>query len=524
MMTLTNLYLTLALIWVPLSLFAHVSHKYLLWSPRLLLKMNYFVLGATGLLVVFINQLRQYQMPPLNVDLERVPALLESSSTLQTVTAAANAYVISRLPVFSWWSFVQISVGILVALGVFGVLRGSIGIIWNLRRAFVYKNIGRVRIYLVDPLASPFTLTLGRQHIVVLPQWSMASWQQRELYLKHELQHIRQGDTRMAYLVTALQWMFFWHPFFWLWKTKVEQIQEISCDCFLIGHKKISFRDYTNCLLETHRKARLADARAPLGVTLAFWRHKKQLLWRVKFMNEYQTKKQRHFWGLAVSVPLLVCCMIGTAYASKSFHRRGVDKTFVTSTLEALILGQSRVPTEYEVMKTLSEIMSSPKQRKFYRDSLERLKSVDRIIDTEMLQYGVPRELKAMALVESGFQNLPPQRGIFERSTGMWQIIARTGQVLGLNVSAAADERMDIGKATNAAIRYIVMNRARFDNWDLSVLSYNAGENAVAEAIKKAGSKDPMEVRKYLPEETQNYYIKVLAAAIIMSNPSLVEE
>lgn len=240
-------------------------------------------------------------------------------------------------------------------------------------------------------------------------------------------------------------------------------------------------------------------------------------------MKEFKTTNTRKPWGLLIAVPLILCGMIGTAFASKSLHRRSIDKNFVTSSLEALIVGQTEVPIATEVSEELAKIVSSPQKRKFYRESLMRLKTHDKLLDSEMLAYGVPRELKAMALVESGFQNLPPQKGIFERSTGMWQIIAQTGRVLGLTVEAHADERMDIGKATNAAIRYIVMNRARFDNWDLSVLSYNAGENAVAQAIKKAGSKDPMEVRKYLPGETQRYYIKVIAAAIIMSNPSLVD-
>lgn len=141
-----------------------------------------------------------------------------------------------------------------------------------------------------------------------------------------------------------------------------------------------------------------------------------------------------------------------------------------------------------------------------------------------MTKYGVPLQLKAMALVESGVQNLPPQKGIFERSAGIWQIIGSTARGLGLTVNNQTDDRRDVVKSTNAAIRYLVMNRARFNNWDLSVLSYNSGELAVADAIIKAGSKDPMEVRKHLHAETQRYYIKVIAAMIIMGNPTLVAE
>jgi beta-lactamase regulating signal transducer with metallopeptidase domain len=519
MTTFANIFLTLTFLFIPLSFWALVSKRWVYTSPQKILKLNTLALVLTLVLAVVASALPDtFIMDATLSESKTVTSAASLSSFVPQVhfdnglhLSPHSNTVVNYLPV------ILISISFLILLSHLYRLQRY------LRLSYSYKNIGSVKIKLKDNLSSPYTFSIGFMHTVVLPQWSLESPEHTQIFLKHELQHIRQGDTQMSYAIAILQWMYFWHPFFWLWKTQYEQIQEISCDCFLIGHKKINFRDYTNCLLETNQKA-WRTAQAPLGMTLAFWRHKKHLLWRVKYMSEYQQKKNQKTGIHLILAAATLCALVSTAYASKGFHQRTIDKNFVTDAIEALVIGQSRIPTSIEVSKELATIMNSPEKRKFYRMGLERLKEYDKVFDDEMLKYGVPRELKAMALVESGVQNLEPQKGIFERSTGIWQIIGSTARGLGLTVNEQTDDRRDVVKSTNAAIRYLVMNRARFNNWDLSVLSYNSGELAVGDAIIKAGSKDPMEVRKHLHAETQRYYIKVIAAMIIMGNPSLVAE
>ena len=50
----------------------------------------------------------------------------------------------------------------------------------------------------------------------------------------------------------------------------------------------------------------------------------------------------------------------------------------------------------------------------------------------------------------------------------------------------------------------------RFKDLNLALAAYNAGSPAVRRAIKRAGSTDWEDVRKYLPDETRKYVPKVL--------------
>ncbi len=139
---------------------------------------------------------------------------------------------------------------------------------------------------------------------------------------------------------------------------------------------------------------------------------------------------------------------------------------------------------------------------------LQRIRpSLESILDAE----GVPKDLVAVVLVESGAQPL----GLSSRhARGLWQIIPETARRYGLVVSASKDERIELESATRAAARYLRDLYRRFGSWPLALAAYNAGENAVQSALDKgrASTFSQLRAAKLLPAETRAYVPAVLAA------------
>jgi membrane-bound lytic murein transglycosylase D len=131
---------------------------------------------------------------------------------------------------------------------------------------------------------------------------------------------------------------------------------------------------------------------------------------------------------------------------------------------------------------------------------------------------GLPRDLIYVALVESGFM---PKARSHAKAVGMWQIIPKTGDRLGLKQDKYIDERCHPFKSAKAAADYLSFLYDTFGSWPLALAAYNAGENAVRGALDKSGLKTFWELldNGYLPAETRDYVPKIYAAVKIIRNP-----
>lgn len=157
---------------------------------------------------------------------------------------------------------------------------------------------------------------------------------------------------------------------------------------------------------------------------------------------------------------------------------------------------------------------------KWFREWLQRSYKYMPFIQDELRKAGLPMDLAYMVMIESGFA---PNAISHADAVGPWQFIAATGSRYGLNKTWWLDERRDLKKSTLAAIRYLRDLHGEFGSWYLVAASYNMGENGLRRQIKKYGTKDYWTLIKLnaLPQETQEYVPKILAAMLIAKAPNL---
>lgn len=135
------------------------------------------------------------------------------------------------------------------------------------------------------------------------------------------------------------------------------------------------------------------------------------------------------------------------------------------------------------------------------------------IIDNILIQYGLPKELKYLAVIESG---LSTGATSWVGAGGPWQFMPYTARNMGLVVSDGYDERRDYYKSTNAAAKYLLMLYKDLKDWLLVIAAYNGGPGRVYSAIRKSGSRNFWALQYYLPEESRNHVKKFIATHYIM--------
>jgi len=152
---------------------------------------------------------------------------------------------------------------------------------------------------------------------------------------------------------------------------------------------------------------------------------------------------------------------------------------------------------------------TDPAQPGNFPVSLDRVQRLRILVEPILRAEGVPVELLAVMLVESGgrLTALSPKGAL-----GLWQLMPDTARRYGLTVTSAKDERVDAVKATRAAARYLHDLYDQFGDWKLALAAYNAGEQTVQRAMARINGRDPGRVLTLLPAETRAYVPAVMTA------------
>lgn len=135
------------------------------------------------------------------------------------------------------------------------------------------------------------------------------------------------------------------------------------------------------------------------------------------------------------------------------------------------------------------------------------------LIESILMQYGLPRELKYIAVIES---NLSVGATSYKGAGGPWQFMPYTAREYGLVVNGYYDERRDYTKSTHAAARYLLTLYRQLKDWLLVMAAYNGGPGRVYNAIKKSGSRNFWNLQYYLPSESRTYVKRFIATHYIM--------
>ena len=131
------------------------------------------------------------------------------------------------------------------------------------------------------------------------------------------------------------------------------------------------------------------------------------------------------------------------------------------------------------------------------------------IFEEAFRKYGLPLELKYMAIIESALNPVAVSR---VGATGMWQFMHNTARNYGLRIDSYIDDRMDPVASVDAAARYLRDAYRIFGDWSLAISSYNCGSGNVNKAIKRAGRRDFWSIYPYLPRETRGYVPAMVGA------------
>jgi membrane-bound lytic murein transglycosylase D len=134
------------------------------------------------------------------------------------------------------------------------------------------------------------------------------------------------------------------------------------------------------------------------------------------------------------------------------------------------------------------------------------------MMDGIMVQHGLPRELKYLAVIESELKSTATS---WAGAVGPWQLMPGTAKTLGLKVNRKVDERRNYVKSTHAAARYLKDLYATYGDWLLVIAAYNAGPGSVQKAISRSGSRNFWDLQYYLPAETRGHVKKFIGTHYI---------
>ncbi|WP_053328222.1 lytic transglycosylase domain-containing protein [Chryseobacterium gallinarum] len=153
----------------------------------------------------------------------------------------------------------------------------------------------------------------------------------------------------------------------------------------------------------------------------------------------------------------------------------------------------------------LSASDTSESSVKRYKGIINANKDLVEFIEQLLLQKGLPKHLRNLALIESHFnKNITSGAG----AVGIWQLMTAHANQYGLT----EQNRTDIYKSTKTATISLANLYKKYNNWVTVVAAYNCGEGNIAKAMQTAGSTQYHEFSQYLPAETINHVKKYLNA------------
>lgn len=404
------------------------------------------------------------------------------------------------------WGPAVVAAVVAIALGRLGW--GTFGLVRMVRRTRVVRRIGRVEVR-VGCVPTPFAARVPGRRWVVLDRVTWAHRADRTVAVRHELQHHRHGDAGWAWAWVVLGAVCAPNPAAaWLMR-RVRVLDELACDAALI--RTLDAHTYAETLLRAARRAR------SLPVALPATSHP-PLTERIVAMTTPRVRTAHLVPAFVVG--LLLIGVAGSASGGSGVSAATFDRAVVAASDGALV-----VPADPVVHDALDEILSSKKGRTFFAGGLARSADWRSLVEPALADAGLPAQLAAVPLVESGYRNFGVDVGGESmapgpQGSGLWMFIPDTARTYGLQVDATIDERLDPARETEAAVALLSDLHDEFGDWGLALAAYNQGPVHVRAAIEANGTRDVLVLSA--AGALNDYVPTVYAAMLIRAEPGLV--
>lgn len=269
--------------------------------------------------------------------------------------------------------------------------------------------------------------------------------------------------------------------------TSPEEIRQ-STDTVRVDSTMLNIDSISNAPVKITRSNTLSQ----IDSVLSLWRTTSTIEYYEKYFNDY----------------VAACERIDT-----TLHSDNMDSIYVER-LNALM---SKIPLQYnkDVRTAINRYTS-----KDFSNIMGYAYYYFPMIEEELILAGMPIELRALAIVESGLNPLALSR---MGANGLWQFMPTTGKEYGLEINSLVDERCNPRLATRAACRYLKNMYDLYGDWTLAIASYNCGPGNVNKAIIRAGG-DPKnykgsfwDVYAGLPRETRSYVPLFMGATYVFA-------
>lgn len=470
-------------------------------------------------------------LPVQNANYELQPILHHASSSFlkHHQVVATQLSVVQTMP----WQLPMGSLLILTWLAGFVIFnRHYFKVMLNLSRlrknAFCRHSLHGIHILFSNTIDAPFCWSIFNKHFIAIPAALLEKPDDMRLAMRHELQHIRQGDTQWLHVMMLLKGLCFWNPLVKTWMTRLNELQEFACDEALILRKNTSPSQYAQCLLDA---ARHCIQVSPLtqGVLAMNGLSKSILYRRVNMLFNYKNHKRK--LTLIAAYALGFCAITSAAYALNSSS----SLMPVTAGEIGAVIKEYNLTTELNITATpavlaeVNRIRGDQQAKSAMLAGLKRMKTYKPVIQAQLQKNAMPTDLLALPLVESGYRPLDASKNRMA-AAGIWQIIPSTAKNLNLTVTKKNDQRLNTQLSTQAAVAYLSALHDEFHDWKLSVLAYEIGEQQLEKLMTETGSRDPWVIvnASSLPneykQEFKSYLANFDASVIFMHAPALLTQ
>lgn len=385
----------------------------------------------------------------------------------------------------------------------------------------VVKQVGQVVLAAGPDQCGPFVARVRGRAFVVVPTSLLADPRRLAMVLAHEGHHLRRGHLGMARLLAALETLYFWNPALAIWRRALGELEDLACDRRVLGRARVSPLEYGRCLL-------WAAARAAQPAAHSMAASARQTLARRMTMLEENggTRGRR-----SAARPALLAAAAATVILGATVIVHAAVGTPQVTAGQVAALGQRiaarggfPVIADARIAEALNRRLNQPEWRKGMKEGLARMPRYRATIEGTLKESGLPRELLAMVMSESRFdETARTSRPAPSRSMGLWQLMPATARRMGLTVSAERDDRLDPALSTAAAARYLTGLFAQFRDWPVAISAYNGGEHLIARLHGTASIDETRERLLNTEAEYGRYLVSVMISLLVIEDPSLLD-